>query len=196
MELSSLPFALRWLGTPVESSTGPDSLTIVAGPHTDWFVDPGTAVPKLDAPGLVGSTTGDFVVSARVEVEFASTFDAGVLALWRDETTWAKLCFEYSPDGQPMVVSVVTRETSDDCNSMVVAGNVVWLRIARIGRQFAFHSSGDGIAWQLVRHFALADDESIELGFAAQSPLGEGCTARFSEIRFGATTLQDLRDGT
>lgn len=196
MELEAVPFALRWLGTPVESSAGTDSLTIVAGPRTDWFIDPGTGTPKLDAPGLVGATSGDFLFSARVEVEFASTFDAGVLAIWRDETTWAKLCFEFSPDREPMVVSVVTRATSDDCNSTVVEGNVVWLRIARIGRQFAFHSSIDGAAWQLVRHFGLADGESIELGFAAQSPLGNGCTATFSEIRFGSATLRDLRDGS
>ena len=169
---------------------------IAAGPRTDWFVDPGTGDAKLDAPGLVGRVAGDFLLSARVEVEFASTFDAGVLALWRDEATWAKLCFEYSPDREAMVVSVVTRATSDDCNSTVVAGNFVWLRMARIGRQFAFHSSSDGSSWRLVRHFALTDDDEIEVGFVAQSPRGEGCEARFTEIRFAATTLADLRNGT
>ena len=195
MNLSSLPFALHWVGTPVESSGDGDSLTIVAGPRTDWFVDPGTGDAKLDAPGLVGRTKSDFLFSARVEVDFASTFDAGVLAVWRDEQTWAKLCFEYSPDGEAMVVSVVTRTTSDDCNSTVIAGNAVWLRIARIGQQFAFHASNDGTAWRLVRHFALTADDEIELGFAAQSPLGGGCAARFTEIRFSPTTLADLRSG-
>ena len=170
-------------------------MTIEAGPRTDWFVDPGLGRATLDAPALVGATSGDFLVSARVEVEFAATFDAGVLALWRDEQTWAKLCFEYSPDREPMVVSVVTRVTSDDCNSTVVDGPAVWLRIARIGRQFAFHASNDGTLWRLVRHFALTDDEAIEVGFASQSPLGEGCTATFSEIRFSAETLADLRSG-
>jgi regulation of enolase protein 1 (concanavalin A-like superfamily) len=68
--------------------------------------------------------------------------------------------------------------------------------MARIGRQFAFHFSADGSSWRLVRHFALTDDDEIEVGFAAQSPLGEGCEARFTEIRFAATTLADLRSGT
>jgi len=195
MELSWLPLSLRWLGAPVASSADGDSLTISAGPHTDWFVDPGTGVARLEAPALVGPTEGDFLLSARVEVDFASTFDAGVLALWRDERTWAKLCFEYSPEAEPMVVSVVTRSASDDCNSSVIEGNAVWLRIARIGRAFAFHSSTDGADWRLVRHFALTPDGEIEVGFLAQSPLGTGCTARFSDIRFSATTLADLRSG-
>ena len=190
-----LPFALRWLVAPAASSADDEVLTISAGPHTDWFVDPGTGVARLEAPALVGPTAGDFLLSARVEVEFASRFDAGVLVLWRDERTWAKLCFEYSPDAEPMVVSVVTRSASDDCNSTVIEGNAVWLRIARIGRAFAFHFSTDGITWRLVRHFALTPDGEIELGFLAQSPLGTGCTARFSEIQFSAATLPDLRSG-
>jgi len=195
VELSPLPFSSRWIGTPVAASAGAESLTIVAGPRCDWFVHPGTGEAKLDAPALVGRTGGDFLLSARVEVGFASRFDAGVLALWRDERTWAKLCFEYSPDGEAMVVSVVTRSTSDDCNSAVVAGDSVWLRISRIGREFAFHASSDGTAWRLVRHFALTPDDDVEVGFAAQSPFGDGCTASFSEIRFRAATLEDLRSG-
>ena len=122
---SATPFALRPLGTAFSSSVGGDSLTIVAGPRTDWFVDPGLGRARLDAPGFVGATSGDFLFSARVEVEFAATFDAGVLAVWRDEQTWAKLCFEYSPDREAMVVSVVTRATSDACNSTVVDGSAV-----------------------------------------------------------------------
>jgi regulation of enolase protein 1 (concanavalin A-like superfamily) len=86
---SPFPFPLRPLGTPLSSSVDGDAVTIVAGPRTDWFVDPGLSTAKLDAPGLVGATSGDFQFSACVEVEFAATFDAGVLAVWRDEQTWA-----------------------------------------------------------------------------------------------------------
>ena len=62
----------------------------------------------------------------------------------RATSSWAKLCFEYSPQREPMVVSVVTRGLSDDCNSFVVDGATVWLRIARVGSAFAFHASTDG----------------------------------------------------
>lgn len=170
-------------------------LTLSAGARTDWFVDPGTGEAKLDAEARLEPVEGDFLLSARVEVDFAATFDAGVLVVWRDERTWAKLCFEYSADGEPMVVSVVTRGVSDDANSAFVHGNVVWLRIARIGAAFAFHYSTDGERWRLVRHFALGGDGELQVGFLAQSPTGEGCTATFSNIRLRPGTLAELRDG-
>ena len=136
VELADLLPGLRlsWLVEPAGSQLEPDGVRITAGPATDWFIDPsGRSEPMLNAPALVGTTDGDFLLSARVAVEFASTFDAGVLVLFANWGSWAKLCFERSPLAQPMVVSVVTREVSDDCNSFVVDGDHVWLRVARIG---------------------------------------------------------------
>ena len=110
------------------------TLELAAHPRTDWFVDPsGGRAPMLDGAALVGDATGDFMFSARVTVGFAATFDAGVLLLHVSDTVWAKLCFEFSPQKEPMVVSVVTRGTSDDANGFVVDGDAVWLRIARMG---------------------------------------------------------------
>lgn len=150
----------------------------------------------MNAPGLVGrAPDGDFLFSARVAVEFGASFDAGVLVLWRDERTWAKLCFEFSPEGRPMVVSVVTRGVSDDANAFVVDGPEVWLRIARIGDEFAFHASTDGRRWELVRHFALDGPGDLHVGFEAQSPTGEGCEVTFTDIRFDRRRLDDLRGG-
>lgn len=168
---------------------------IVAGPRTDWFVHPDTEAVNTSAPALVGSIGGDFLLAARVQVAFAETFDAGALVLWKDERTWAKLCFEYSPQRDPMVVSVVTRGVSDDSNSQIVEGDAVWLRVARIGPAHAFHTSIDGRRWQLVRHFRLDSDGELDVGFEAQSPMGDGCAVTFSQIRFDATTLSDLRSG-
>jgi regulation of enolase protein 1 (concanavalin A-like superfamily) len=187
---------LRWLGEPTAARFGPDSVEISAGPKTDWFIDPGgVAEPMLNAPALVGSPGGDFLLSARVAVEFGSTFDAGVLVLFDHERLWAKLCFEYSPEREPMVVSVVTDGVSDDCNSFVVDADHVWLRVARIGAAFAFHASTDGALWKLVRHFGLPAGEALRVGFEAQSPLGDGCTAAFTSIRHEARTLAEIRNG-
>ena len=36
-----------------------------------------------------------------------TTFDAAVLTLWADSDHWAKVCFERSPRGEDMVVTVV-----------------------------------------------------------------------------------------
>jgi uncharacterized protein len=180
------------------------TVTVSAQPHTDIFVDPAGGNTAVNAESMLNAATllgaapeGDFQLSARVTVAFASTFDAGVLLLWRDERRWAKLCFEYSPAGEPMVVSVVCRGVSDDANAFVVTGRSVWLRVSRVDRVYAYHASLDGEPWQLVRVFVLDDDTSSDtIGFEGQSPTGEGCQVTFDEIRFEPRRLADLRDGS
>jgi len=195
-ELPGVPFPFRWLLPPAESRLSDGVLTIVAGPRSDWFIDPeGLAEPVMNAPALVGEPDGDFVLSARVTVDFADTFDAGVLLLYAHDRAWAKLCFEYSPAGEAMVVSVVTRDVSDDCNSTVLEGNTAWLRVARLGSAFAFHASTDARTWRLIRYFGLGPVDPVAVGFEAQSPLGAGCRVTFDEIHFELARLADLRSG-
>jgi regulation of enolase protein 1 (concanavalin A-like superfamily) len=192
--VNALPFDLRWDLEPVSSRADDDELTIQAGPNTDLFRDPQGAGPRLEAPRLIGDPpAGDWQLSARVAAHLRSTFDAGALILWAGEREWAKLAFERSPQGAGMVVSVVTRGLSDDCNSTTVDGGAIWLRIARVGTAFAFHASGDGERWDFVRHFALGGEPAV--GFLAQSPTGDGCAATFTAIRFSAARLRDLRSG-
>jgi len=191
-----LPFELRWLNEPVSFVHEDDRLLIEAGPRTDWFVHPaGESAPVATGPALVGRATGDYVLSAGVTVDFAAIFDAGVLMLHADERNWAKLCFEFSPDRKPMVVSVVTRGVSDDCNSFAVDGHSVGLRVARLGSSFAFHASTNSERWELIRHFSLGDSIDPEVGFEAQSPTGDGCTVTFDDLRFEPRRLDDLRSG-
>ncbi len=191
----ALPFPLTWQVPPEKWTVTESSLTADAPAVTDLFIDPQGAAPKLNAPRLLGSYTGDFQFSARVTVDFASTFDAGVLALWIDESHWAKLCFEFSPLRQPMIVSVVTEGTSDDANSSLVEGNSAWLRMSRLGAAFAFHASRDGKTWDLVRHFGLPAEAAVQIGFLVQAPTGSGSSATFEEIAFTPERLGAIRSG-
>jgi regulation of enolase protein 1 (concanavalin A-like superfamily) len=194
--IPSIPAPLRWGLPPVAWEIGDDgTLAITAGPRTDMFVNPDGTDVALNAPRLVFAPSGDFMLSARVTVEFAATFDAGVLLLYAGERSWAKLCFEYSPQRQPMIVSVVTQGFSDDANAYVVAGNQTFLRVSRMGRAFAFHASADGVAWRLIRHFTLEPAAQLAAGFVAQSPTGAGCTAAFAQIGYTPARLADLRSG-
>ncbi|MEV0401989.1 DUF1349 domain-containing protein [Actinoallomurus sp. NPDC050550] len=189
--------SLRWDGEPASSyRMTEDGFEISAGPGTDLFIDPQRTAVTLNAPHLLACAEGDFLLSARVQVDFQSTFDAGALLVWLNDRAWAKLAFELSPQREPMVVSVVTRGTSDDCNAFVVDGGQVWLRVARVGTAYAFHASTDGAYWRLIRHFALYASEVPSYGFEAQSPTGDGCTATFDAIAYEPRRLLDLRDGS
>lgn len=195
--IPTLPGDLHWKNTPLTWAVeAADTLRLEAGPTTDWFIDPQGALLKDDAPlALFEPAAGDFMLQARVTVDFAATFDAGVLMLYSRADVWAKLCFEFSPQGRPMIVSVVTRGLSDDCNSVVMVGKQVYLRVARLKQAFAFHYSTDGVYWHLVRHFSFGAENSMWAGFSVQSPTGKGCQAIFSEIGYRPGTLSDLRSG-
>lgn len=196
-EIVSVPFPLE-SSEPWPWAVGEDSVAARAKPRSDIFVDPENAAATVNAVTLMGEPSpGDFTLEARVRVGFQGQFDAGVLLLWRDSRTWAKLCFEYSPDGHPMVVSVVCRDVADDCNSFTVDGDSVWLRIGRRGAAFTMHASHDGRRWELVRHFALGDQETpLSVGFEVQSPMADGCDVEFEQISFRQRTVPDIRDGS
>jgi regulation of enolase protein 1 (concanavalin A-like superfamily) len=112
-----------------------------------------------------------------------------------DGEHWAKLCFEYSPQGEPMIVSVVTNGVSDDCNSVPLARNDIYLRITRLGQALAFHYSEDGRYWRLVRYFTLRNTENLRAGFSSQSPTGQGCHAAFDQIAYRPAAVKDVRSG-
>lgn len=198
LSLPAIPSDLHWKNDPAAWNIGADgSLSITAGAKTDWFVEPsGSDWVSSNAPAaLFTPPVEHFLLSAKVTVNFASTFDAGVLMLYERDDLWGKVCFEYSPQNQPMIVSVVTRGFSDDCNSTVIDGNSIWLRVARIANALAFHYSYDGQYWNFVRYFTLGKVEHLQAGFLAQSPTGEGCNAVFSEIVYRPDVLKELRDG-
>ena len=195
--LSAIPTELKWLFQPVDwQAQDTDRLVITAGPKTNWFIDPAGGRADDNAPVAVFTPADEnFLLKAKVAVDFGSTFDAGVLQIRAAPTYWAKLCFEYSPQQQPMIVSVVTREVSDDCNSAVIAGHEVYLRLARRGQIMAFHYSLDGQYWQLARYFTIGSWPQAQVGFSSQSPTGQGCRAVFSEISYAPGTVPDWRSG-
>ena len=172
------------------------SVAFAAGPRTDWFTDPAGGEPKADAPMLVGRPSGDFQLRARVAAPLAATFDAAALVVWASPTAWAKLALEYSPQRELTIVSVVTRDVSDDANAFTVSEPLAWLRVARSGETIAFHASVDGLWWSLIRYFTFPGAGDASAGFLVQSPTGEGLHGRFDEIEWTAGPLGELRNGT
>jgi uncharacterized protein len=196
VSISALPALLHWQGVPQKWSLDSDNvLAISAGQRTDWFINPEGGKAVSNAPALLMPAQGVYMLQARVTVDCVATFDAGVLTVYHSDQVWAKLCLELSPQKQVTVVSVVTKGTSDDCNSVPIAGNSIYFRISRLARAYAFHYSSDGMRWNLVRHFTLGESQDAKIGFLTQSPTGEGCTARFSEIVYIPQKLSDIRSG-
>nr|WP_248762315.1 DUF1349 domain-containing protein [Pseudarthrobacter sp. SSS035] len=196
--MTGLP-ALAWTSSPgrVAYDAAENTLTLTAAPGVDWSNDSLWGGQQHRASALGFTAPPSFSLSARVMVlSPRTTFDAGVLSLWADTDHWAKLCFEYSPHEEAMVVSVVTNTYSDDSNAHLVPGPWTYLRVSRIGPAWAFHSSANGLYWCFVRLFRLHTHKPVHVGFMSQAPMGERCVARFDRIEFSARPPADLRDGS
>ena len=194
--MQAIPEEIHWEIAPTDwTKKDGKLLSIDTGAKSDLFIAPDGSMSVNNSARALFAPQGDFLLSAKVKVDFASKFDAGVLMLYDNEKAWAKLCFEYSPQQKPMVVSVVNRDFSDDCNSVPIDGNEVYLRVSGRDRAFAFHFSTDGTFWHMVRFFSLGELQNLRIGFSSQSPTGQGCRSEFSEIHYGPNTLTDNRNG-
>ena len=194
---STLPILtnIHWRNTPVNWGVKDGVLTIQSAAATDWFTNPINGDPVKNSPVLLFPAAKDFSLSAKVTVDFRSQWDAGVLAIYANDSTWVKFCFEMSTAKQPTIVSVVTRGLSDDSNSVAIDGNSVYMKIAKSGQAIFLYTSQDGKKWTQVRAFSLGSEKdlpNLDLGFSSQSPTGSGTVATFSEIKYKPEPVANL----
>jgi len=186
---------LAWINEPASFRVEEDVIDIEAGANTDLFCDPTGDVVFKNSPLLLFQADKHFQFSARLSADLKSKFDAAALVVYANETCWAKLCFELSPEHKPTLVTVVTNKgLSDDCNHNVIDTEPVHLRISGLGNGvFAFHIQEEE-GWSLVRYFSLAHDR-FRIGFSSQSPVGQSCLSWFRDPAYLEHKLQGLRTG-
>lgn len=189
-----LPPGFHWLNEPREWGFCEQGLIIQAEPGTDYFNDPTAGPVKANAHFLYTEQDRDFTFSARVQSEMLADYDAAAMMIMVDENNWGKLCYEFTYK-KPMIVSVVTKGLSDDCNSSEVPSTGVYLRITRFADCFAFHYSLDGQWWWMIRYFNLPSPGPIKVGVAAQSPTGEGCSVQIAQLNVLSQPIREIRSG-
>ena len=82
MSIPGIVQSFEWVGKPIAVQFGERSLEMNATPKTDWFTDPETSQVMATASALVCRPKTEFILSAKVDVSFATAFDAGALVLW------------------------------------------------------------------------------------------------------------------
>jgi regulation of enolase protein 1 (concanavalin A-like superfamily) len=191
IRISSIPHLLFWENSPEKFSTDNNKLVITAGPKTDMFRDPNVAYNTDNAPKLLFKADNDFVLTAAIEHSFTSKWDGGAIVIKQDSLNWIKFCFEKDYTGKRRVVSVVTKNISDDCNSVEVKANKVFYKLAKADNVITLYYSTDGIKWFLVRHLQFDTSTGFKVGFLAQSPTGKECEVKFSNITYKAKKITD-----
>jgi len=191
MEIKGIPKQLFWENKPEIFSLKANVLTITAGEKTDMFRDPNVTYNTDNAPKLLFKPDANFVLSTSIEHTFANKWDGGALVLKSDSLNWIKFCFEKDYTGAKRVVSVVTKNISDDCNSVEISGEKVYYKIAKADDVITLYYSINGVKWFLIRHLQFDFKKDFEVGFLAQSPTGTKCEVKFSDIKYQAVKIKD-----
>jgi uncharacterized protein len=191
IKINSIPRKLYWENSPERYSIQNDNVVIVAGPKTDMFRDPNVTYNTDNAPKLVFKADENFVLTAAIEHTFANKWDGGAIVVKQDNLNWIKFCFEKDYTGARRVVSVVTKDVSDDCNSVEIDSNKVFYKVAKAGNVFTLYYSVNGVKWFLVRHLQFDSMRKVQVGFLAQSPTGDRCEVKFSNISYEAKKIKD-----
>jgi regulation of enolase protein 1 (concanavalin A-like superfamily) len=179
-----------------------DKMVIYAPAASDFFCNNGaiseegiTPASLQNAPFFYTEVEGDFVMKVQVSHAFKDTYDSATIMIMHDLNIWAKACFEKTDFDTHAVVSVVTNHTSDDANGCNIAGNEVWLQVARVGNSFAFHYSEDGSHFYMMRFFNLPVKASIRAGLIAQAPQGNGGERYYKNFSIEKKTVKNIRMG-
>jgi uncharacterized protein len=189
--IAPIPYKMTWYNTPVKYSFKNGVLAIAAGSKTDMFRDPNVTYNTDNAPKLLFTPDEDFVFSASIQHSFTYKWDGGAIVLIEDSLNWVKFCFEKDYTGARRVVSVVTKDISDDCNSAAINGDKVFYKLAKAANVLTLYYSVDGKKWFLIRHLQFNNKKSLKIGFLAQSPTGEKCEVKFSNIHYSARKIKD-----
>ena len=74
---------------------------------------------------------------------------------------------------------------------MEIKGNKVFYKVAKADNVITLYYSVNNQKWFLVRHLQFNSTKDLKIGFLAQSPTGDACEVRFSDITYQAKKIKD-----
>ncbi len=186
----------KWLNEPGSFEIKEGTLKVVAEKETDFFNNPEDQKKTATAPILYKEVKGDFVAKALVRPDFSSLWNAVALMVHIDNDHWIKFAFENSDATGRSIVSVVTKEISDDANGAILKDqDQIWLKLVRKNHNYSMLWSKDGNDFKMARLSTLPNADSVKIGIEAQSPVGEAATHEIVYFEITKTTVKDLRKG-
>ncbi len=191
LKITAIPKWLKWENKPAKYNINNSTITIFSGEKTDMFRDPNVTYNTDNAPKLLFEADTNFIISASIEHNFLSKWDGGALVLKMDSLNWVKCCSEKDYTGARGFVPVVTKGTSDDGTFVKININKVYFKIAKADNVITIYYSLTGANWFLIRHFTFDTNETLKVGFLAQSPPGKECKVKFSEIKYERKKIKD-----
>lgn len=186
----------KWLNEPKSFEIENGTLKVVAGKDTDFFNNPEDNKKTSTAPVLFKEINGDFVARALVRPDFTSLWNAVALMVHIDNDNWIKLAFENSDATGRSIVSVVTKNVSDDANGVILnEQDQIWLKLVRKDNIYSMLWSKNGKDFKMARLSTMPKVDTVKIGIEVQSPIGESASHEIDYFEIEQTTVKDVRKG-
>ena len=186
----------KWLNEPKSFQIENGTLKVVVKKETDFFNNPVDMKKTSTAPLLFKEINGDFVAKALVRPDFTSLWNAVALMVHIDDDNWIKFAFENSDATGKSIVTVVTKNVSDDANGVTLNNqDQIWLKLVRKDNIYSMLWSMNGKDFKMARLSAMPKVDSVKIGIEFQSPVGESATHVIDYFEIEKTTVKDLRKG-
>lgn len=186
----------QWLNPPTTYQLKDGVLQITAPEGSDYFNNPEDQAITGTAPFFYRQVKGDFVAEAHLQPDFSDQWNAMALMVYIDSTNWIKFAFENSDATGPGIVSVVTRDVSDDANGVILnTDRSIWLKLIRKGDLYSMLWSRDGGTYRMARLSAMNKMDAVRFGIEAQCPVGESAVHVCDYFSIVLKTVEDLRKG-
>ncbi len=169
---------MRWHHEPPEWRVEGRSITVTAGPKTDFWRKTHDGGIRDHGHFYYRPVTGDFTAEVKVTGQYADLYDQAGLMVRLDETTWMKCGIEFV-DGVQHASVVVTRDWSDWSVLPLANPPAIWLRVVRHGPTVEVFYSLDGGEYTMIRQAFLTEEPAVDVGVMIAAPTGNGFTATF-----------------
>jgi hypothetical protein len=173
---------MKWHNEPPQWSAQGDTLTVTAGPKTDFWRITHDGGARDSGNFYYQTVIGDFEASVKVSGAYAAQYDQAGLMIRLDDHNWVKCGIELF-DGVQQASVVVTRNYSDwSVNPQPEPPPALWIRVTRHEATIQVYFSFDGEHYTLARQAYLTSAE-VKVGVMCCAPTGEGFTATFEDFK-------------
>lgn len=197
LTFSNLNFT-KGVNDPVKYFKVLDSCLIVDGiAGTNYFIAPDGGRTEATAPILLAELDNHkpFTFTTRLRSNIEKIYDAGAVYIYIDNSNWLKFAFERDEKHRCRVVTVRTRNSSDDNNHDIIDQDYIYLRISSNVKQIGYYYSLDGESWNLARIYRNEYPSKIFLGLSSQSPKEGNNVAYFDDMSLTESYVSNHRLG-
>ncbi len=177
----------EWYNDPENVRFEDDAMIIYARPDTDFWQSIHRGFKKDDGHFFFCRQNGDFILTLKWKFSQLEKFSQCGIMVRIDERNWFKASLMNEQAHQNVLASSYTVAGHSDWAGVDLPQDVeeIWYRLNRVGDDYIFSYSLDGVQFIKSRMFYLQSYEEVKVGAYIASPNCENFFAELSGLKLG-----------